>query len=99
MKAFDFGICITAIELVNAIDLRKQRFMFPQSPEELMKRVRLTHHFLEDIKNKQLSINVSKMINLRQLKHSCEKHLPRLEKKYLWKLKINIFDDDIFEVL
>lgn len=92
MQAFDFGICKTAIELVRSFDVRGQRFVFPQTAEDLMKRVRLTHHFLTDFKNKQHSMNVSEVMSLRQVKHSCEDHLPRLEKKYPWSVKINVDD-------
>lgn len=90
LTAFDFGICKIAMELVRGSDIREQRKILPQNPSNLMKRIRLTKHFLDDLQNKQLSMSISEGMSLRQVQHSCENHLERLEKKYPWKLKINV---------
>lgn len=90
LTAFDFGICKVGMELLRGADVREQRDILPHTPENLMKRVRVTRHFLEDVTNKQISMLVSEVMTMRQLQHSCENHLERLEKKYPWKLKVDI---------
>jgi hypothetical protein len=90
LSAFDFGICKVGFEVVRGSDLREQRFNFIQTPEELLKRTRVTSHFLKDVTNKEMSMYVTEPMSARQLKHSCEIHLEKLEKKYPWKIKIEL---------
>lgn len=95
LTAFDFGICKVGMELLRGQDVREQRKILPHTPSNLMKRVRVTKHFLEDFQKKQLSMTVSEMMTLKQIQHSCENHLERLEKKYPWKVKVNIDESEV----
>lgn len=90
LSAFDFGICKVGIELVRSNDLMEHRHVPSKVPEDLLKRVKLTSSFLNDYKNKELSMFVGELFSLKQLKHSCEIHLPKLEAKYPWKLNIQL---------
>jgi hypothetical protein len=90
LSAFDFGICKVGIELLRGQDVREQRKILPHTPINLMKRARITRHFLEDFQAKQHSMIVSESMTLKQVQHSCENHLERLEKKYPWVVKIDI---------
>lgn len=90
IDAFDFGICKVGFEIINTVELNKQKFFMPLTPEDLLKKGHVTKHFLKDVKNQELSMIVTEFMNNKQLKHSCEIHLKKLEEKYPWKINIKI---------
>lgn len=88
IDSFDFGICKAAIELLRGSDIREQRKITPQTPKSLMTRARLNPQFINDYRAKELNMNISVGMTLRQVKHSVEKHLPKLEVKYPWPVTV-----------
>lgn len=94
LSAFDFGICKVGMELFRGSDMREQREMIDLSPKELLRKARVTEHFLSDVIGNKLSMSIGEMMTVRQMKHSLEIHLEKLEKKYPWELKIEIADNN-----
>jgi hypothetical protein len=97
IESFDFGICKAAIELLRGSDIREQRKINPHTPKSLMTRARLNPQFIKDYQSKELNMNISSAMTLRQVKHSVEKHLPKLEAKYPWPVNVKEGYVDDFE--
>ena len=57
----------------------------------------ITNCFLTDFHNKELKLRIFEGMQLRQLINSLESHIPRLEKKYNWKIVINYMEKDFTE--
>lgn len=98
IDSFDFGICKAAIELLRGSDIREQRKINPLTPKSLMTRARLNPQFIKDYTAKELNMLVSGGMTLRQVKHSVEKHLPKLELKYPWPVTVKLNHADDFDV-
>lgn len=96
IESFDFGICKSAIELLRGSDIREQRKLIKHTPKSLMTRVRLHPSFIKDYRAKELNMIVSGGMTLRQVQHSVEKHLPKLEAKYPWPVKVKVSPVDEF---
>jgi len=96
IEAFDFNICKVAMELHRGSDIREQRKINKLNPGDLLKRVKLTNGFLTDFKNKQLNMSVGQMMTMRQVQHSVEKHLPKLEAKYPWPVNVKVDEVEQF---
>jgi len=94
LSGFDVGICEASFEYVNKQDLLKQKDTTPKKPEELLKLAQINHSFLEDIKNKELKLRITSGMKKNQIINSLENHIPRLEKKYNWKIVINYMEKD-----
>lgn len=90
IDCFDFGICKAGFDFVRAHELKLQRYDPPQNAQDILHRAFLTKHFLDDVYEKKISMSVGEHMLLGHLRHSCENHLPRLEEKYKWPVKINI---------
>ena len=97
LSGFDIGICEAAFEFVRKEDLLKQINNSPKNPEELLKLGYITNCFLTDFHNKELKLRIFEGMQLRQLINSLESHIPRLEKKYNWKIVINYMEKDFTE--
>jgi hypothetical protein len=96
IESFDFGICKVAIELLRGSDVREQRKLLPLTAKNLMKRARLNSQFIKDYQAKELNMVVTSGMTLRQVQHSVEKHLPKLEAKYAWPVKVKVAEIDDF---
>lgn len=97
LQGFDVGICQASLEYVNKDDLLKQKETTPKKPEDLLKLAQINHSFLEDVKNKELKLRITGGMNVNQIINSLENHIPRLEKKYDWKIVINYMNKDFTE--
>jgi hypothetical protein len=96
IESFDFGICKAAIELLRGSDIREQRKLVPHTAKSLMTRARLNPQFIKDYQAKELNMVVTSGMTLRQVQHSVEKHLPKLEAKYAWPVKVKVTEVDDF---
>lgn len=81
LGAFDFGICKVGVDLVNSFFLAQNLDNFPQNSEQFFNQLKFDRHFLTDYKTQKITMDAHD-INLSQLKHSCEIHLPKIVKKY-----------------
>lgn len=81
LKAFDFGICKVGVDLIDSFFLAKNFDNFPKNSKSFFNQLKFDKHFLADYQNKKITMSAQD-INLSQLKHSCEIHLPKIVKKY-----------------
>ena len=87
LKAFDFGICKVAVQLYNSSLAIESKESFPLDVKEFFLNIRFDKDFLEDYELKQIRMN-AQTVNIGQLKHSFDIHLPKILKKYPWKLVV-----------
>lgn len=90
LNSFDFGLCKVGLELLRGSDLREQKTIEKNTPESLLKKARINTHFLEDALNKKHTMLVTEWVTVKQLQHSCEIHLPKLEAKYPWGISVDV---------
>jgi hypothetical protein len=81
INAFDFNICKTSINLIYAEKTIKHKFHFPQNEKEFLQQYIPDYDFLEDVKNKHITMDTTKR-SVKDIEISINDHLPRLETKF-----------------
>lgn len=81
IQYFDLNICKACFNLVHDKNSKIKIFDFPESIKDFLFTFVPTYYFLNDIKNKTISLNADEKSS-HDIKNSIDNHLPRIVSKY-----------------
>ena len=92
IQYFDLNICKACFNLVHDKNSKIKIFDFPESIKDFLFTFIPTYYFLNDIKNKTISLNADDKSS-HDIKNSIDSHLPRIISKYPnYKVVFNLLD-------
>lgn len=88
-NTFDFNICKTYVNILQKENTKNR----PYNVFSFMDNLYINPYFLEDVKNKTITLFMPKQRSLDSIEYSVMEHLPRIQKKYS-NFSLNLVDCD-----